>query len=200
MLHMELQLTSKHGLSLRQAYQRENGLPVTRHVLTPKHRGLHAMLQRLRQTHPHTVVYDYTLTYVPAVKGPTTVLFGLGPKECHIHVRRFALDAIPEAEQALKDWTIETFVEKDRQLEHFSQHGRFDGPEINAPLGALDALRVLMLVVVFLLVDAAGVWAVWTFWQARVWLLVSCVSLQCWCTFAGDATLLGMPAHRSRRL
>jgi len=187
-----------HKVPVSQKYQREHGLPVTTHVLHPKHRGLHAMLQRLRRTHPHTVLYDYTMTYVPTVKGPKTVLFGLGPKECHIHVRRVPLDKIPEAEQAMKDWTIETFVEKDRQLQHFSEHGKFDGPEINAPLGALDALRVLMLLVVFLLVDGASVWAMWTHWQARVWLLVSCVSLQVWCTFAGDATLLGMPAHPKR--
>lgn len=163
-----------------QAYQKENGLPILSKVLTPKHRGLGAMLSVLRVKHPDMVLYDWTMTYVPIPKSAGTIVFGKGPKECHINVRRIAVNEIPEDDAKLKDWLISAYVEKDRQLNYFADNGKFDAPAIDSPLGMMDGVWAMIYLVLFLVGDLASIWIMYHLVLARVWCVAVVVGLQLW--------------------
>lgn len=45
----------------------------------------------------------------------------------HIHVRRYPMSAIPTGDQAIADWLMNLYVEKDALLQHFKDTGRFPG-------------------------------------------------------------------------
>jgi len=77
-------------------------------------------------------------------------------------------------------WCIDTYVEKDRQLHYFADHGKFDGPEISSPLGVLDHLRAAAFFALFMAGNAGSLWAMYHFSVARAWVILSTVGLQLW--------------------
>ncbi len=105
-----------------QEYARSHGLPVLQHLLTPRSKGFVATVQGLRG---HIqAVYDVTIGYVGGV--PTLWQWIKGyVREAHLHVRRFAIDELPEEAEALADWLHQRFAAKDQLLAEFSTTGRF---------------------------------------------------------------------------
>jgi 1-acyl-sn-glycerol-3-phosphate acyltransferase len=99
-----------------QTYAREQGMTPLEHVLIPRTKGFVASVQSLRG---HVdAVYDLTIGYVGGV--PTLWQWIKGyVRKVHMNVRRFAINAMPEDGQALSDWLIRRFEEKDRLLDYF---------------------------------------------------------------------------------
>lgn len=112
-------------LNAAQAFARERGLPVPKHVLIPRTRGFVASVQGLRG---HVdAVYDVTIGYVGGV--PTLLQYMLGlVRIAHIHVRRFPLVELPSTDDELAAWLSGRFVEKDRLLDGFYRNGTFTNP------------------------------------------------------------------------
>jgi 1-acyl-sn-glycerol-3-phosphate acyltransferase len=103
-------------------YARRRDLPDLRHVLVPRTKGFVATVQGLRS---HLdAVYDVTLGYVGGV--PTLWQYTKGfAHEAHLHVRRFPIASLPEADHELTEWLVEIFAEKDALLDHYYHHGTF---------------------------------------------------------------------------
>jgi hypothetical protein len=100
-----------------------------------------------------TVDAIYDITFAPENgKVPSVVDFAMGRMPAlHFHIRRFPIKHVatfklyaarfltnlhlhrdmPKEDQALADWTIQRFVEKDQLLEHFAKHGSFPDPRGN---------------------------------------------------------------------
>ena len=69
-------------------------------------------------------VYDLTIGYVGGV--PTLWQWTKGyVRKVHLDVRRYTIDALPENEEALSDWLIKRFEEKDLRLDSFYREGTF---------------------------------------------------------------------------
>jgi 1-acyl-sn-glycerol-3-phosphate acyltransferase len=115
-----------------QAFARERGLPPLQHLLMPRTKGFTASVQGLRQ-HLHAV-YDVTIAYPGAVPSLLQYIRGYG-RVAHLHVRRFAVETLPEVEAELNDWLHQRWRSKDRQLENFYTHGAFidDAEETATP-------------------------------------------------------------------
>jgi 1-acyl-sn-glycerol-3-phosphate acyltransferase len=109
-------------LARSQAYAREHGLPVPRHTLVPRTKGFVATVEGLRD---HVgAVYDVTLGYEGGVPTLWQYIQGFAPR-AHVHVRRFPIADIPTDEDALAEWLLERFREKDDLLDRFYRDGNF---------------------------------------------------------------------------
>ncbi|MCK6544793.1 lysophospholipid acyltransferase family protein [Myxococcota bacterium] len=111
-------------LAASQQHAREKGLPVPEHTLIPRTRGFVATMLGLRD---HLdAVYDVTIGYPGRVPGLVDC-FGARVSRIELHVRRFAIDTLPTDEEALADWAMARFREKDALMKEFTETGRFPG-------------------------------------------------------------------------
>ena len=103
-------------------YAEKQGRTPLEHVLIPRTKGFVASVQSLRG---HVdAVYDLTIGYVGGM--PTLWQWTKGyVRKVHLDVRRYAINELPENEEALSDWLIKRFEEKDRLLDSFYSNGVF---------------------------------------------------------------------------
>ena len=103
----------------------QTGIEPFRHMLVPRTKGFVAAVIGLRGY--IDAVYDVTIGYEGGV--PTLWQFVKGlPKVAHMHVRRFAMAGLPEADEDVAAWLIARYREKDDLLDGFYRDGRFPGP------------------------------------------------------------------------
>ena len=103
-------------------YAVSRNLPPPRHVLLPRPKGFVAAVEGLRD---HVdAVYDLTIGYVEGVPSLGQYITG-AVKQVHLHVRRFAVETLPDSEEDLGDWLRQRFQEKDERLDLFYRTGRF---------------------------------------------------------------------------
>jgi len=103
-------------------YAEQHGMTPLEHVLIPRTKGFVASVQSLRG---HVdAVYDLTIGYVDGV--PTLRQWIKGyVRKVHLDVRRYAIDVLPEDGEALSDWLIKRFEEKDRLLDYYYSNSAF---------------------------------------------------------------------------
>lgn len=109
-------------LAAAQAYARDHGLPVPRHTLVARTKGVVASIEGLRG---HLdAVYDLTIGYERGVPSLWQYLQGL-VRRIHLHVRRVPISELPESADELRQWVLERWREKDELLEGFYATGAF---------------------------------------------------------------------------
>jgi lysophosphatidic acid acyltransferase/lysophosphatidylinositol acyltransferase len=112
----------KHAESV--AFCKERELPQLKHVLFPRVKGFLATVAELRGSHVK-YVYDMTAAYQHHRKGfgsaPNMVRAHIKPLfpsyRMHVHVRQFLLDELPTDDQALTEWVIQLYKDKDAYLD-----------------------------------------------------------------------------------
>ena len=107
-----------------QAYAKKAGLPPTERVLLPRTKGFVASVQGLG-AHLEAV-YDVTIGHPGGAPTLWQYIQGFA-RVGHLHVRRYPANTLPEGEEALADWLLERFREKDRLLAGFEEAGSFPG-------------------------------------------------------------------------
>lgn len=116
-----------------EAFAKQRGLQPLENCLQPRVKGFAAMAKGLQGICSH--VYDVTLQYQGfdsegEHKGPGLLdLFSTDGKKhvFHIHVKRHAMDSLPNKEQELGEWCYKMFAHKDELLKHYAKHGSFPG-------------------------------------------------------------------------
>lgn len=118
-------------------YANKTGIPDMRHQLLPRSTGLQFCLQELKDTVPY--LYDCTIAYegIPAggyggdIFTLRSVYFqGRPPKSVNMHWRRFKISEIPyDDSDAMSEWVLQRWREKDDLLEAFLQTGKFPADE-----------------------------------------------------------------------
>ncbi|XP_029042136.1 1-acyl-sn-glycerol-3-phosphate acyltransferase gamma-like [Osmia bicornis bicornis] len=106
-----------------QKFAQEKGLPVLKYHLTPRIKGFTASIPHMRGK--NTAIYDIQIHFKPddPVK-PTITNLLLGKRvEAHLHMRRIALEEVPEDEEAAAEWLYKLYQRKDRLAESFMQTG-----------------------------------------------------------------------------
>ena len=103
-------------------YAEKEGMRPLEHVLIPRTKGFVASVQSLRG---HVdAVYDLTIGYVGGV--PTLWQWTKGyVRRVHVNVRRYAIDGMPEDGEALSNWLIKRFQEKDLLLDSYYANSAF---------------------------------------------------------------------------
>lgn len=160
-----------------QKFASENGLPILHNVLLPKTKGFTACLEELKGC--LDAVYDITIGYKNRCPTFLDNAFGVAPSEVHIHVRRIVINDIPNSEEMIGSWLMDTFMKKDQLLSDFNSRGCFphQGTEGGIPgISCLvNAVGVIILTFACILV---------TFFSS-VWFKVY-ISLVC--AYLGSAT------------
>jgi len=116
------------------AFATKTGIEDMKRQLLPRTTGLQFCLQELRDSVPY--LYDCTIAYegTPASTGYAAEKYtlrsiyfqGLPPKSVNMHWRRFATASIPVNDaEAMQEWLLERWREKDALLETFFRTGRF---------------------------------------------------------------------------
>lgn len=116
---------NKSVIECSQEYAKKYDLPVLQHLLTPRLRGLQLTLRKLRAN--TDAVYDVTVAFSNTkdfttkqrLVAPGLVAFLKGNWKLHIHVTRIAIKDVPETDEALRDWLVERYQQKDKMLERF---------------------------------------------------------------------------------
>jgi 1-acyl-sn-glycerol-3-phosphate acyltransferase len=125
-------------LEAARSFATERGLECPKRTLVPRTKGFVATMSGLRN---HLdAVYDVTIGY----ENPTPSLvncFEAKVRWIEVHVRRYAMDDMPEAEDALEAWVFDRFKEKEALLEHLSASARFPGSETLGPIRSKDWFR-----------------------------------------------------------
>jgi len=121
-----------------QEYAKKEGLTPLQHVLIPRTKGFRATVQGLRDGCVDAV-YDITIGYSNLQQPPSMLQMcaGLNNETIHIHITRFAIEALPLGEQALTNWCYQLFERKDKLLQHLVEKGHFPGPQLNEPFCVL---------------------------------------------------------------
>ncbi len=109
-------------LQKSQEYARSQGMKEPSHVLIPRTKGFVATLDAL-STHLDAV-YDVTIAYNEGVPDLWQWIKGY-VHEVHLHVQRFPVEELPKDSDDRTRWLMARFIEKDRLLDHFYNHGAF---------------------------------------------------------------------------
>ncbi|KAJ6345386.1 hypothetical protein OIU78_008119 [Salix suchowensis] len=111
-----------------QEFAISKGFPVPRNVLIPRTKGFVSAVQYMRSFVP--AVYDVTVAVpkghpIPSVKG----FLRKQPSVVHFHIKRYAMNELPESDEGIAQWCKDRFVAKDAMLDKFRANGTFDGKE-----------------------------------------------------------------------
>lgn len=117
------------------AYSEKSGVPDLRHQILPRSTGLQFCLQELKGTVEY--LYDCTIGYEGIPEGQygqdvftlRSVYFqGRPPKSVNMYWRRFKIADMPlEDKDAMYEWILQRWREKDDLIDHFVEHGKFPG-------------------------------------------------------------------------
>ena len=113
---------SPEKVARSQAYARKKGLPELRHVLLPRTKGFVASVSAMRRY--VGAVYDVTIGYEGGVPNLWQYIQGFS-RTAHLHCRRWPIDALPTDDEALAEWLVARYSEKDALLHAFYRDGRF---------------------------------------------------------------------------
>mmetsp|Transcript_7019 Transcript_7019/g.8895 ORF Transcript_7019/g.8895 Transcript_7019/m.8895 type:complete len:420 (+) Transcript_7019:145-1404(+) len=148
-LYPEGTVTSARTRAKSDKFCQEKNMPVLRHTLLPRVRGLFLTLRKLRNT--VEIVYDFTCGYSGLKPGEygediytlkRHYLKGYGPQKINYHLRGWKLSEIPLGEETediddvspedlikFEEWLFKVWYEKDRMLDQFYKHGSFVDPK-----------------------------------------------------------------------
>uniref|UniRef100_A0A8C6FT34 1-acylglycerol-3-phosphate O-acyltransferase 5 n=2 Tax=Moschus TaxID=68410 RepID=A0A8C6FT34_MOSMO len=158
-------------ISASQAFAAQEGLPVLKHVLTPRIKATHVAFDSMKDY--LDAVYDVTVAFEGSVddkgqrkEAPSMAEFLC--KECpkiHIHIDRIDKKNIPEEQVSMKRWLHERFEIKDKLLIEFydspdpERRNKFPGESVNSKLSlkkTLPSFLILSGLTAGLLVTEAG--------------------------------------------
>mgnify|MGYP001320444553 CR=1 FL=1 len=118
-----------------QAFARDRGQYVPKHTLVPRTKGFVFTMCGLRE---HLdAVYDVTIGYQSSPPPSLLSCFAGDVRQLDLHVRRFDAASLPTEEEALTQWALDRFREKDELLEARRSAGHFPGQ----PLGGRVTLK-----------------------------------------------------------
>ncbi|XP_020736542.2 1-acyl-sn-glycerol-3-phosphate acyltransferase epsilon [Odocoileus virginianus] len=158
-------------ISASQAFAAQEGLPVLKHVLTPRIKATHVAFDSMKDY--LDAVYDVTVAFEGSVddkgqrkEAPSMAEFLC--KECpkiHIHIDRIDRKNIPEEQVSMKRWLHERFEIKDKLLIEFydspdpERRNKFPGESVNSKLSlkkTLPSFLILSGLTAGLLMTEAG--------------------------------------------
>jgi len=123
-----------------QEFAKSRGLPVLKHVLLPRTKGLLKVLGEDDQTLRESVdgILDVTFGYPSKRENPKSakvrpsigdIFFDMGKTwPVHIYVRVIPMTEVPTKNEDIEKWIVRVFEEKDKLLKYYYKHGKFEGP------------------------------------------------------------------------
>jgi len=130
----------------------KNGIQKFHHVLVPRVKGFHLLVESLRGLSNHIV--DMTIvfsgcnhpyqkgfnTYLPLIRADRHLpslydyLNGCGPSSISVHIKLWPIDSIPADENGCKEWLFKKFQIKEQLLAYYYQHQSFPSENNNGDI------------------------------------------------------------------
>uniref|UniRef100_A0A1J3DFG0 1-acylglycerol-3-phosphate O-acyltransferase n=1 Tax=Noccaea caerulescens TaxID=107243 RepID=A0A1J3DFG0_NOCCA len=171
----------------------ENGLPVLNNVLLPRTKGFVSCLQELSCS--LDAVYDVTIGYKTRCPSFLDNVYGVEPSEVHIHIRRINLTQMPNQENEINAWLMNTFKIKDQLLSDFYSRGYFPNQGTEKEFDTNKYLINCLAVILFTVISTHL-----TFFSSMIWFKIY-VSLVCaYLTSATHFNLRSVPLIETAKL
>ncbi|ONK68777.1 uncharacterized protein A4U43_C05F15890 [Asparagus officinalis] len=107
-----------------QEYAALQGLPIPRNVLIPRTKGFVSAVSNMRQFVP--AIYDVTVAIPKGRPSPTMLrIFKAQPSVVHVHMKRHAMNELPETDDEIAQWCKDVFTAKDALLDKHLTEGTF---------------------------------------------------------------------------
>ncbi|XP_064405458.1 1-acyl-sn-glycerol-3-phosphate acyltransferase gamma-like [Halichondria panicea] len=131
----------KHKASME--FARSRGLPVLKHHLTPRTKGFNFIMNHMEGVFP--CIYDVTICYRNNQEPTLMGVVNAEPCSADMMVRRYPItDIDTSSEEAMSQWLINLFKDKDDLVEHYQKHGSFPEKQVNMPKRPYTDLVVMM--------------------------------------------------------
>eukprot|EP00127_Corallochytrium_limacisporum_P000618 Clim_evm17s22 gene=Clim_evmTU17s22 len=107
-----------------QEFMKSKGYPVLKNVMWPKTKGFVTTVQHLRDN--VGCITDVVFGF-PEGKAPNLgkMMNGQGG-EVHVYMNMTPMKDIPKDDEGVKKWVENLYIEKDKKLEYFKKHEKFD--------------------------------------------------------------------------
>ncbi|XP_062981674.1 lysocardiolipin acyltransferase 1-like [Elgaria multicarinata webbii] len=155
-------------------YAEKNGLQKYEYVLHPRTTGFTFIVERLRDGNNLDAIHDITVAYPQNI--PQTekhLLYGNLPKEIHLHVRRYPVQALPASREELQLWCQKRWEEKEERLRLFYEGKKyFDATGRSKIPPCKSELRVMVVKCISFLY--------WTFFTLAMFVLLFLYSFVRW--------------------
>lgn len=115
-------------------FARKKQLPLYKHHLLPRAKGLHTLLCMMKENDNSEFFYDLEFAYRGKQATTLGILSGDAGK-CDVNMRIIPLREIPSEEKAFSEWLYQLFREKDELMEYHSEKGHFPGLHHQAEQG-----------------------------------------------------------------
>ncbi|XP_074321322.1 1-acyl-sn-glycerol-3-phosphate acyltransferase 2-like isoform X2 [Silene latifolia] len=143
-----------------QQYAISKGLPVPKHVLLPRTKGLTLAVKHMRSFTP--AVYNITLSIAKDESPPSMLTIFKGKSAVvKVHLKRHLMHELPETDDAIAQWCKDVFTDKDIFLEKYYSGGSFGSEQIQ-DIGRPKQSLIVMIVWSCLLSLATIEFLLWT--------------------------------------
>ena len=130
---------TKKKLEAARAFATERGHQLPRHTLIPRTKGF--VFTMLGLGDHLDAVYDITIGYQGDTPPSLVNCFAGDVRRLDMHIRRYPRAALPTNEDALAEWALVRFREKDELIEQFKITGAFPGRVHDGKVTLADWLR-----------------------------------------------------------
>ena len=115
-----------HSVTKSKSYALKNNLPIYKHVLHPRLKGVTYCVEQLREHHGIDAIYDVTVGYRGNLcRSELDLAMGNFPHDVHFHIKRHPIETIPESAKGLENWCADKWAEKEETLDQFYKDGKF---------------------------------------------------------------------------
>ena len=152
------------------AFSKEKGLREYSQVLYPKPAGFITCLRLLKNQslslHDLTVAYKgYTNKKRPTEKD---FMYGIFPREVHIHVKKYKIDDLSDDRALLENWLHALFLQKEEMLLNFDKTGSLSNNQnvniVEYSHNYLQSTKIMIFLMIILLISCISFsWLRWLF-------------------------------------
>ena len=188
-----------HSVIKSKSYALKNNLPIYKHVLHPRIKGVTYCIEQLRTHHGIDAIYDVTVGYRGNLcQSELDLAMGNFPQDVYFHIKRHPIETIPDSTKGLEKWCTDKWAEKEETLDQFYKDGKF-APEQEQKSMVLEESRIRYQMIFWIVYWLAFLCIVsillYEFWWIRLYTVIVGIILVLQSVYGGGFEMLQVKRH-----